>query len=755
MLRTVMSSLPRLPVPDITRTLDAYLRSIQPLLLADEHSGGPSFASAYARQQALVKAFLDGPGRRAQARLRALDKVSPHNWLDDNFWTKKTYLDWRAPLPINSNWWLAFVNDANVPPEAVTNPAGGITPWQARRAACLVHGILDFKHRMQTQELYPDTTRLGLWLRHCTSRIFNVCRVPQHPSDALTIPPPASSPWASTVIILAHDFYYALRVADPNTGAPLHVDEIEEGMRAVVTDVQRRRRSNELPVEVGVLTAADRDEWSRNYLTLFSTSPRNKLSFEAIHHSLFTVSLDHWPAPSIPADRHENFPLTFSFDERAPESLPIFQPSCSLSTAPSDLMSHQYAVRCSPSALNRFFDKPLTLIVEPSTRAGAMGEHAPVDALVPSVVCEWAVAGADGVTICGGSADIPFENTHREDNLEGLETGLGARWTRLHFVSSPTIQIAIENAKQCVRKLVSDSDHQVSCFEEWGGQEMKRVSSYQPDAFVQLALQLAYFRIHQCPTPVYETALTRTFQHGRTEIIRSFTTESYIFIKSAAGWKGRRLNHAPSEPSAHLYNLLQSALKAQSSLTRSAMIGRGIDRHLLGLRCILGDEWAWLDNTSETPSETNQDISQHTIKVTTQPTLCSGTRVPLFEDTVFKKSQEWRLSTSGLSEGWWFRGTGFGSPYEDGYGINYLIGPHVVKFCAESKRSCLTTSTNIFLEHVTDALRDMREICLSANQCGQEGESEPASVRIDQASTDPLHNGLRHLGDGIIATPRL
>ena len=148
-------SLPRLPVPDIARTLDGYLRSVQPLLLADEHSGGTSFAAAYARQQALVKSFLDSHAVRAQARLRALDKVSPHNWLDDNFWTKKTYLEWRAPLPVNSNWWLTFVNDPNIPPEVVTNHAAGITPWQVRRAACLVHGILDFKHRMHSYVFCP------------------------------------------------------------------------------------------------------------------------------------------------------------------------------------------------------------------------------------------------------------------------------------------------------------------------------------------------------------------------------------------------------------------------------------------------------------------------------------------------------------------------------------------------------------------------------------------------------------------------
>lgn len=91
-------------------------------------------------------------------------------------------------------------------------------------------------------------------------------------------------------------------------------------------------------------------------------------------------------------------------------------------------------------------------------------------------------------------------------------------------------------------------------------------------------------------------------------------------------------------------------------------MGRGIDRHLLGLRCILSDEWAWLDDITETSSDVGQNTSsQETImriKTTSQPVSGSETSVPLFEDPIFKRSQEWRLSTSGLSEGWWFRGTG-------------------------------------------------------------------------------------------------
>ena len=42
----------------------------------------------------------------------------------------------------------------------------------------------------------------------------------------------------------------------------------------------------------------------------------------------------------------------------------------------------------------------------------------------------------------------------------------------------------------------------------------------------------------------------------------------------------------------------------------------------------------------------------------------------LFRDEFFGHSQTWKLSTSSLSPGDQFRGTGFGTPEPDGYGIN-------------------------------------------------------------------------------------
>ena len=93
------------------------------------------------------------------------------------------------------------------------------------------------------------------------------------------------------------------------------------------------------------------------------------------------------------------------------------------------------------------------------------------------------------------------------------------------------------------------------------------------------------------------------------------------------------------------------------------MIGRGFDRHLLGLRLLL------------------------------RP--LNGEDAALFGDDLFDRSAQWKLSTSGLSAGLLFKGTGFGAMYEDGYGINceFNVAARFSKpkiFIPQSFRSCCT-----------------------------------------------------------------
>ena len=150
--------------------------------------------------------------------------------------------------------------------------------------------------------------------------------------------------------------------------------------------------------------------------------------------------------------------------------------------APHDPFDHQQRMRASPALQNRFFDKPLQLIVERTTRAGACGEHSPIDALVPSIVCEWAIARASGISLVGGMEDVPLSpsemagssiGSHEDASLAGCE-----KWGRLDFDASPQIEAAIADATHRAEKLVTDSDHNVLYFTEFGGHEMQRICQY-------------------------------------------------------------------------------------------------------------------------------------------------------------------------------------------------------------------------------------------------------------------------------------
>jgi len=52
------------------------------------------------------------------------------------------------------------------------------------------------------------------------------------------------------------------------------------------------------------------------------------------------------------------------------------------------------------------------------------------------------------------------------------------------------------------------------------------VVKFSPDATIQMCIQLAHYRLHNTFVSTYESASTRQFQRGRTEVIRTLSEES-------------------------------------------------------------------------------------------------------------------------------------------------------------------------------------------------------------------------------------
>ncbi|KAF9525641.1 acyltransferase ChoActase/COT/CPT [Crepidotus variabilis] len=640
----------RLPVPPLRQTLDRYLASLEPFLREDEKTGGQSFTKAFALREKWANEFESGIGKVLQERLFALDHVSPHNWLDDNFWMNKAYLEWRVPLLVNSNWWLAFAEDPLIPKSALSgetnNNRAGTTYWQLRRATWLLHRMLEFRDNTLATEK-NEATKTGSWLIENIENMFNICRIPEPLCDTITKPPRRSSRETRSILLMIHDWCYSVVVyapPSPNDASSsptlLPPGEIEARFRAVVLDVESRLAKGEKALPVGVLSADDRDNWAKNLQYLLSLSPTNHRTHSAILHSIMGVSLEHttYSIPPPSSSRHTH----------------------SRSSAQAFLDAHLHTIRgTTQNVANRFYDKTFTLVVDPSTRAGASGEHAPLDALVPSIVAEHGVIGSLDVTAF-------------EDRSPPVVDTDGPGWERLDWVGDEFIQQECVGASKRANTIIEDSDDTVMHFSKFGSNWIASVGDLKlsPDAFIQMAMQLAWYKTRGKFTATYETVLTRMFKHGRTETIRTFSRESRLWVLSMVD---------PKRSNTERFKLLRDAIASHSRRTREAMTGRGVDRHLLGLRLLL------------------------------RP--LSGESADLFEDDIFDRSSEWKLTTSGLSAGLLFKGTGYGTMYSDGYGINYLTAPDMIKFGVESKFSCPSTSSHAFQKAISDALDEMKYIC--------------------------------------------
>lgn len=200
----------------------------------------------------------------------------------------------------------------------------------------------------------------------------------------------------------------------------------------------------------------------QNLEYLLSLSPINQRIHQTILHSLMALSLEHTThalPPSTPA-----------------------VPSPHIRTKPptqSTLDSHLHTVRSTPTNVaNRIFDKPFTLIVDPSTRAGATGEHSPCDALVPSIVAEYGIVEGIDLDAFGStpsSATPAWMDATTCDTVEG--------WERLDWVVDDRIRKECIAAQERAAKIINDSDDSVLWFEGYGSDWIKGVGMSESSIF--------------------------------------------------------------------------------------------------------------------------------------------------------------------------------------------------------------------------------------------------------------------------------
>jgi len=240
---------------------------------------------------------------------------------------------------------------------------------------------------------------------------------------------------ARHIVVMANDHFYSLDVVSSD-GNGILPSELEKGLWAIAEDAMKRGPAE---TSVGVLSGDDRDSWTTTREHLLSISSVNRASVTQIEDSLFVLSLDPYTLKS-----------------------PQFKTSYSdLSKPSTDLDAHILnASTAGGSGKNRWWDKAVGIHVESNGRASMVGEHSPCDALIPSIVADYALAEdldpkGESQRGKGGEVKGPYE-----------------------WVVDDKIKQAAEKAEKTVGEIAKDSEGRMLWFDEYGAGWIKNVGEF-------------------------------------------------------------------------------------------------------------------------------------------------------------------------------------------------------------------------------------------------------------------------------------
>ncbi|KAI4894588.1 hypothetical protein NFI96_018815 [Prochilodus magdalenae] len=634
MLYSFQSALPRLPVPPVKDTVKRYLESVRPLM-DDEH---------YQRMEGLAKDFEKNLGPKLQWYLK-LKSWWTSNYVSD-WWEEYIYLRGRGPIMVNSNYYA--MDFLYVFP----------THLQAARAGNAIHAIMLYRRKLDRAQLKPVyllENRVPL----CSAqweRMFNTSRIPGvETAVALmvlnTIPMCSSQyermfntsrvPGVETVDVIQHvneskhivvyhkgRFFKVWMFYD---GRLLHPREIEQQMERILADKSEPQPGEET---LAALTAGDRVPWAKARSEFFSRG-KNKQSLDSVEKAAFFVTLD---------DTEQRY-----------------DPKNSVQSLDSYAKSLLHG-KC----YDRWFDKSFNLIVYKNGTMGLNAEHTWADAPIVGHLWEQVLA-FDPVTL--GYTEEGHCKGKMHPSLPGPQ--------RLQWDIPEECQSVIDSSLKVANALADDVDSHIIPFNDFGKGLIKKCKT-SPDAFIQIALQLAHFRDKGKFCLTYEASMTRLYREGRTETVRSCTNESCAFVRAMEDEKQTREEKL---------RLLRLAAEKHQDMYRMAMTGKGIDRHIFCLYVVsryLGVDSPFLK------------------EVLSEPWRLSTSQTPLQQVDLFNLTKNPEYVTSG---------GGFGPVADDGYGVSYIIlGEDHINFHISSKHSSPETDSHRFGRHITKAMLDILDL---------------------------------------------
>jgi len=564
-------------------------------------------------------------------RILVLKSWWAQNWVTD-WWEKYIYLMGRTSICINSNYYILD--------HGYWQP----TYRQVSRAAYGVYTYVVNKRKLDQETLKPLVLRgtIPLCMQQY-ERIFSTTRIPGLEIDELRNYKPQNIKY---IVVQRKGFYYKVDVYDA-LGNILTPQNLEKQFEWIIQDADKHAESADnysSATSLAALTGTERTEWAQTRTEYFSSGV-NKDSIHILDSALFHVILE-----------------THSFKTNGERG--------------------QFVLHGDGRTI--WFDKSFNLIFFADGKCGINVEHSWADAPVIGHISEHMYTNE------------VLEDLYDDDGackpIDAVQGAIRAP-ERLVWEVPATLDTKIQKAIKSNQEANADLDLEIVDYQPYGKGFIK-TCKVSPDAYVQCAIQLAYYKDAGKFALTYEASMTRLYLHGRTETVRSFTNESREFISAMC---------ADNKDKAECIKLLRAACDVHQTMYRKAMAGQGLDRHMFGLYVAckgLGYESEFLKSALTIPwvlstSQQPQQQIEHTADCSNPKFMNMG-----------------KLSTSNPNFAKMVcPGGGFGPVSDQGYGISYMIpGDLRLFFHISSKKSTPTTSSKRFQTLLEESLKEIREL---------------------------------------------
>ncbi|KAG9481506.1 hypothetical protein GDO78_010632 [Eleutherodactylus coqui] len=452
-------------------------------------------------------------------------------------------------------------------------------------------------------------------------RTFNTTRIPGEETD--TIQHFSDS---KHIVVYHKGRFYKVWVY--HSGRLLNPKELEIQFQHILDDKSPPEPGEE---KLAALTAGDRATWAKARKSYFR-SGKNLQSLDLVERAAFFVTLDD-----------------------CEQGLRTEDPVHSLDAYAKSLLHGK--------CYDRWFDKSFSLVVFENGKVGLNAEHSWADAPIIGHMWESMLAtdcfqlGYNDEGHCKGQADATLPLPQR-----------------IQWEVSNELQEVIHSSLEVAQAIAEDVDFHTFPFKDFGKGLIKKCKT-SPDAFIQIALQLAHYRDKGKFCLTYEASMTRLFREGRTETVRSCTVESSSFVKAMMD---------PSKTNEDRLKLFRAAAEKHQLLYRNAMTGAGIDRHLFCLYVV--SKYLGVD-------------SPFLKEVLSEPWRLSTSQTPIQQVELFDLVNHPEYVSCG---------GGFGPVADDGYGVSYIIvGENLINFHLSCKFSSHETDSHRFGKHIQQSLLDI------------------------------------------------